>query len=328
MLTAIVAIYYSYGQSNLGGLDFDVLAPFPRGEREVADPLAAFGGILGIPRGGDQLYPSELADGGFIGWQSYQSDESGGLALNYSRGCGEWSTPGAPCVRLPFIGQSVDTSVYSIQGWAFATFTVAADSPPVQLVQCSGVMRFWIDEMEFRGDNRAATWWFGVNTWMVWPAELSAGQHTLRVQIWGSSFRCGFVDQDEFGQRPPFYTLMAQNPQAAIWNPGLAEIVPNVVSGHFAGEWLSIPIVNGGASAITSGLVSLSRDPVVFDRETGAVEVANVSSVTVASASFQRTIPGQGTLINIQVTSCMVLLHGVADVDLELTVSHHTRDAC
>ena len=186
----------SYGQSSsLAGLDFDVLAPFPRGEREVADPLAPFGGILGIPHGDDQLYPSELADGGEISWQSYRSDESGRLALNYSRGCGEWSTLGAPCVRLnPFVGHAVDTSVYSIQGWAIANFSVGEDAPPVQLVQCSGVMRFWIDEVEFRGDNRADTWWFGVNTWMVWPARLSPGQHTLRVQMWAAAFSCGFVD--------------------------------------------------------------------------------------------------------------------------------------
>ena len=76
------------GQS-LSNLDFDVLGPFPRGSRETADPLEAFGGILGIARGDVSTYPSEMVDGGYIGWESYTSNENGTLALDYTRGCTE-----------------------------------------------------------------------------------------------------------------------------------------------------------------------------------------------------------------------------------------------
>jgi hypothetical protein len=116
------------GQS-LSDLDFDVLGPFPRGSRETADPLEAFGGILGIARGDVSTYPSEMVDGGYIGWESYTSNENGTLALDYTRGCTErvgashtrllyytlsFSPPCcspppvrekvSPCVRLDFLG--------------------------------------------------------------------------------------------------------------------------------------------------------------------------------------------------------------------------------
>lgn len=55
---------------------WDVIGPFPYSSRELgADSLEAFGGILGIPRGDNATYPSELAStwgtytGGRVGWK-------------------------------------------------------------------------------------------------------------------------------------------------------------------------------------------------------------------------------------------------------------------
>jgi hypothetical protein len=43
---------------------YDVLAPFPAGSREIVDVLEAFGGILNIPRNQPVQMPSDIIDGG------------------------------------------------------------------------------------------------------------------------------------------------------------------------------------------------------------------------------------------------------------------------
>lgn len=43
---------------------YDILAPFPAGSREIVDILDAFGGILSVPRNQSVQMPSDIIDGG------------------------------------------------------------------------------------------------------------------------------------------------------------------------------------------------------------------------------------------------------------------------
>lgn len=154
--------------------------------------VLAAGGIKGIPRNDpDAMYPSELVDGGYIGWQAYTSDANGRLSLNYTRGCEQRRSP---CVRLNFLGAAFPgPAVRPTQSWALTDFSVPATGS--YLIQCMGIGSFWIDDQYFRGNVYAPNWWFGNNAWMVWPVTLDAtAVHSMRVLMTGSSFTCSFHD--------------------------------------------------------------------------------------------------------------------------------------
>jgi hypothetical protein len=117
----------------------------------------------------------------------------------------------------------------------------------------------------------------------------------------GTSFNCYFVEQLDFQQNPPFYSLKAANPEAAKWNPGLVEHVPYVVSGDFAGEWFSVPVVNAGESSIIGGSATVSR-AFVWSK-TSETFVREVTTITVDETVLPQLIEGQALPINMRIST-------------------------
>ena len=92
---------------------WDVIGPFPSSAREQgADALEAFGGILGIERGGAAMYPSELAsqwagrEAGRVGWASVDTGEDGAVAVDFGD------------LRWDFLEASFGSSIRRARGWA------------------------------------------------------------------------------------------------------------------------------------------------------------------------------------------------------------------
>jgi hypothetical protein len=67
-----VAIASTVAVPTLSGVAYDIIGPFPEGNREQADPLTAFGdpfilhSSFAANRSAGRLFPSELADGGNV----------------------------------------------------------------------------------------------------------------------------------------------------------------------------------------------------------------------------------------------------------------------
>ena len=101
------------GIPSLAGITYDVLGPFPAGNREVADPVAAFGDIDVLHAefkrspASPRLFPSELADGGNITWSNATADATGTVSFPF------------PTVRFDFLQQAFGPFLLALQGWAF-----------------------------------------------------------------------------------------------------------------------------------------------------------------------------------------------------------------
>ena len=60
--------------------------PFSMGKNELdGDPLAAFGGIKGIPRADNTKYFSEQVKGGYVKWSTLVADTNGAVQVSISR---------------------------------------------------------------------------------------------------------------------------------------------------------------------------------------------------------------------------------------------------
>jgi hypothetical protein len=97
----------------LNGVQYDVLGPFPQGNREQADPLTAFGdpfvlhAVFAANRSRSVLFPSELADGGNITWSTASADNTGTVNFNFTN------------VRFDFLNAAFGPFLLGMQGWAF-----------------------------------------------------------------------------------------------------------------------------------------------------------------------------------------------------------------
>jgi hypothetical protein len=165
---------------------WDVIGPFPASAREQgADALSAFSpeGILGLPRGGDAMYPSELASewagrtAGKVGWSIVAPSADDGVTVNIDFGDMRWD----------FMEQPFGSSVRRATGWAVGDFDTQIE-PGAYAVVCAGVSWFLLDGDRINGDVYR-TGWRGIQ-----PVTLEAGQHTLHVPFSTSgstgSFSC------------------------------------------------------------------------------------------------------------------------------------------
>lgn len=165
---------------------WDVIGPFPASAREQgADALSAFapGGVLDLPRGGDAVYPSELASewagrqAGQVGWRVVEPSADDGITVNIDFGDMRWEF-----MQAPF-----GSSVRRATGWAIGDFDTQIQ-PGTYAVVCQGVAWFLLDGDRINGDLYR-TGWRGTQ-----PVTLQAGQHTLHVPFTTSgstgSFAC------------------------------------------------------------------------------------------------------------------------------------------
>ena len=205
---------------------WQILGPFPLGMREEgADPLAPYG-HEGHEGHEDQLYPSELVDHGFVGWTYF--DNSNG-SPDTTVGPIQFDTG----VRWGFNRDFYGWTINQWQGWAVSTLAVPEDA--LYLATCSNIGEFFVDEVRFRGD-----WYQYGNGWQA--VRLTRGDHKIKVRL-GSSIRIfggGLPPQVTFicrFQRPSSQT-------ALTWLPD-DSMVPDVVSGVLAGDYMSLTFVNG-----------------------------------------------------------------------------------
>ncbi|KAI9281443.1 hypothetical protein BC943DRAFT_134447 [Umbelopsis sp. AD052] len=140
-----------------------ILGPFPTGMREQdfgADPLEAYGGIHNLTFSTCSRYPSELADGGSVGWQLLETQGTTVGPLEF------------PSTRWSWNQLTAGWSINQYQAWAVTTFTL--DEPVAFRVQFYSIGDFYVDHIKYSGD------WYNYQT-TAHVVRLAAGEHTIRL---------------------------------------------------------------------------------------------------------------------------------------------------
>lgn len=213
---------------------WDVLGPFPSGARELAaDPLEAHGGIHALHRGGPETYPTDLVDGGRVGWRVAEAGPDGWVSVQF------------PEVRWEPLNEHHGWAGLLFQGWALGDFEVAEAGR--YLARCLSTGSFAIDGQRVPGDRYGDGYaWF--------PVHLDAGRHTLSVRLGGfegDRFNCSF--------RP------VEGPLTVL--PG-DDTAPDWQGGHLMAPWVSVPVVNSSGGWLRGVRLaapghSLARAPAV-----------------------------------------------------------------
>ncbi|CAO0800828.1 unnamed protein product [Mucor circinelloides] len=144
---------------------WQVLGPFPIGTREQdfgADPLENYGGFQKLRYSTGAKYPSELVEGGFVGWTMINSNDHTLGPIDFKNA--RWSENGKP------FGWSIE----QYQAWARG---ILITHEPVQLfVQISGVSEFYIHGTRYHGDC------YGYNT-TTHLIQFDKGTHAIDVRM-------------------------------------------------------------------------------------------------------------------------------------------------
>jgi predicted esterase len=118
---------------------WEALGPFPHGTREVGyDPLSSFGGFESLPFSTSDQYPSELADGGYVGWKRIESSQDGSVTIQYDE------------IRWEFNLRSLGWT--ALQHGTFLRGQFDVDKSGVYLVSFKGLITYKIDDKAFPGD--------------------------------------------------------------------------------------------------------------------------------------------------------------------------------
>ncbi|CAG8492394.1 12560_t:CDS:10, partial [Gigaspora rosea] len=212
---------------------WELLGPFPTGTREQdfgADPLEAYGGFKNLSFSETQSFPSELADNGTVKWSTILTNMDGSVGPVHFKN-----------MRWKFNRDPFGWAINQFQMWARGYFELLnsdlkdeSDSIPV-LVQCQNIGDFYVDDRRLFGD------WYGYRkSWHV--LYLRPGKHVINVRlvneirIFGGSippntqFRC-FIRKLELSQ------VGAMVLDRTV-------LVPDLVDGFLAGNFISIAILN------------------------------------------------------------------------------------
>ncbi|KAF9920816.1 hypothetical protein FBU30_009253 [Linnemannia zychae] len=235
---------------------WQILGPFPTGMREQdfgADPLEAFGGFRQLKYDTTAKFPSELAQGGLVGWNTTEVDWYG------------WTNVHFPDIKWSFNQFFLGWEFNQFQAWARTTFIVPdiLDRPQIEedkglvsiTIQCENVGDLYVDDERLSGD------WYGYGLTRH-TLQLKAGtEHTLSVRvvheirIFGgviipppSKFKC------ELSLPFPYLhkgRLGSYRPMVQAVNEGTGGIVVmDVVDGVLAGDYISVALRNVGSHSI------------------------------------------------------------------------------
>eukprot|EP01111_Echinosteliopsis_oligospora_P017770 TRINITY_DN7825_c0_g1_i2.p1 TRINITY_DN7825_c0_g1~~TRINITY_DN7825_c0_g1_i2.p1 ORF type:complete len:706 (+),score=177.42 TRINITY_DN7825_c0_g1_i2:3-2120(+) len=198
---------------------WDILAPFPSAARETgADPIQAWGGIFEIPRADSSTYPSDIVNGGFAGWTTI-TGAAGQVSIQYNDTFVNW----------PLIESWAGSAGSSWMGWGLSDFSLDSDSAVV--VSCQGASYFYVDSRLLNSDK----YYSGISQTTLY---LSQGTHTFFVLISGS-------ETAQFGCS---VALAPKDP----WVMMNDVLVPDVVDGALASEWISIVVSNNLNESLSS----------------------------------------------------------------------------
>ena len=121
-LVALVVNAYSAKLRTFAPESWEYVGPFPTGKPEFdGDPLAAYGGVLGIPRPGkggsrEATFASELAVKGFVGWSRWTAENGHVQFGDPSRGLVDWNG---------LVGETGSHEVLEHQGWALGDVSLS-----------------------------------------------------------------------------------------------------------------------------------------------------------------------------------------------------------
>ncbi|KAH8551499.1 hypothetical protein BGW37DRAFT_520457 [Umbelopsis sp. PMI_123] len=200
-----------------------ILGPFPTGMREQdfgADPLEPYGGIHNISFSTFARYPSELVDGGSVGWQLLETQGNTVGPLEF------------PSTRWSWNQLTAGWSINQYQAWAVTTFTL--DEASAFRVQFYSIGDFYVDDIKYSGD------WYNYQT-TAHVVRLSAGEHTIRVRVVNEIRVFG-------GSVPPKSTFQY------LWEHIPTDILavaieqqlnfPDIANRHFLGNLCSVGVQN------------------------------------------------------------------------------------
>ncbi|EGG22604.1 hypothetical protein DFA_04734 [Cavenderia fasciculata] len=265
---------------------YNVIGPFPIGEREEGlDTLEAYGGIFNIPIGDKSLYPSELGNGGMVGWVSLNSSTSGSLSLDWSQFI-DWS----------FLQQVWGWNIWLWYGYAVGTFTAYQSSP--YIISCTGTRTYFIRQLsnntiqEFAGD------FYGYGTGQQLLSLESGVTYQFIVRM-DSSVR---LNQSPLGA---FTCQLQLAPQPAIVLEN-QNLVADIVNGQLASPYLTVTIFN----TYTSVLDNLDFTAQLSDQslQFSLGLVANATEIT-AQPGQKLSIPLTITVEENQQLSCPLELY-------------------
>ncbi|CAO3675016.1 unnamed protein product [Umbelopsis ramanniana] len=185
-----------------------------------ADPLEPYGGIQNLTFSTYSRYPSELVDGGSVGWQLLETQGTTVGPLEF------------PSTRWSWNQLTAGWSINQYQAWAVTTF--ALDEAAAFRVQFYSIGDFYVDHVKYSGD------WYNYRT-TAHVVRLSAGEHTIRVRVVNEIRIFG-------GSVPPKSTF------EYLWEPIADHIpavaieqqlnIPDIADGRFTGDLCSIGVQN------------------------------------------------------------------------------------
>ena len=216
---AALLLLASPASAQLAPASYEYVGPFPMGRTELdGDPLVARGGADALferhERGEKQRFLSELATGGYVGWQTLRAARGSGAARIEPKV--NWNQ---------LVSGLSGRGVLEFQGWAFGR--VQVPSAGRYLASCAGVTSFWLDGALLTGDvyqtGRAQ-----------WPVQLEQGSHLFRLRPRGTppiSIACRLTPAPA-----PAAALQLQQPP----------FLPDVLERGFLGgsAALSLPVLN------------------------------------------------------------------------------------
>ncbi|RKO85506.1 hypothetical protein BDK51DRAFT_33247, partial [Blyttiomyces helicus] len=211
-----------------GSLDFETatIGPFPHGSRELGvDPLSAYGGFEWLPYSDTERYPSELADGGYVGWSKVESNSDGTVGpFDY------------PNVRWDFNQESFGWT--SLHHTTFCRGNITVAHAGVYLASFSGVVSFKLDKLAYVGNIYS---YEHSSFSAIWLEE---GVHTLfvatvmDVRVLGGSIP----------PRPRFkgsiFPVDLTGPNRGVLALPYDAIIPEVVDDRFVSQYASVAIMN------------------------------------------------------------------------------------
>ncbi|KAJ3196267.1 hypothetical protein HK101_009532 [Irineochytrium annulatum] len=209
---------------------WEVLGPFAIGARELGtDPLSAYGGFEAIPFSTTDRYPSELADGGYVGWTT--------IATNTDQTVGPVLYPN---VRWEFNQDPFGWTSLHHATYFRGTFRVARTG--IYSIGFDHVVSFKIDNRAFIGNvygyahsGRNAVW-------------LDEGDHRVYV--------CAMMDVRLFGGALPpkvlftgsFQPVDMSGPSRGVLVFPDDAVVPEVMDGKLVTHYLSVTVMNANVT--------------------------------------------------------------------------------